>query len=188
MKKVSMFLLAVCALGLPVSAAEKFALDTGHSYMLFHVKHIGMGINYGRFNQFDGHVMVENGAPTSVEITVQADSIETAIERRDKHLRSPDFFNANQFATVTFKSTNIEEMGDKSWAIPGDFTMLGKTQEVSFEMKETGTGPHPRSGDTIIAYHATGSIKRSDYGMNYGIDNGVLADEVGLIISIETKG
>ena len=112
-KRVLMILLALSALVVPVSAADKFELDAGHSYMLFHVKHIGMGISYGRFNQFDGHVMVKDGVPTGLEMTVNAESIDTAIERRDKHLRSPDFFNANQFPTVTFKATNFEKTGDK---------------------------------------------------------------------------
>jgi len=180
------FLALTSLLAAPVSAGESFKVDNAHSSVLFHLMHMGMGVSYGRFNEFEGTVNFdENVSAMSFELSVKAGSVDTASERRDKHLRSPDFLNSNQFATVNFKSKKVERSGDKTLKVTGDFTMLGVTKEAVFEIKETGAGPHPRGG-FLRAYHATGVVKRSDFGMNYGLDNGALGDEITLIISLET--
>lgn len=177
--------LALALVAAPVSAGETYKVDAAHSSVLFHIKHMGMGISYGRFNQFEGSVTHDdNLSGMTFDLKVNAGSIDTASERRDKHLRSPDFLNANQFANVTFKSKKVERSSDKHLKVTGDFTMLGVTKEVVFDVEETGAGDHPRGGK-IRAYHATGVIKRSQYGMNYGLDNGALGDEITLIISLE---
>ena len=168
--------------------AGEYKIDLGHSYLMFAVKHMGAGMNYGRFNEFEGSINYDKANPSamSMNVTVKAESIDTGMERRDGHLRSPDFFNAKQFATVTFKSTKTEVKGDVMM-VTGDFTMLGVTKTVTFNMTHTGEGK-TRDGGALHGFQGTAKIKRSDYGMNYGIDNGALADEVELIVSVEVKG
>ncbi len=184
--KFGFALMALAMMAAPLAAGEKFTVDAGHSAVLFHVKHMGIGISYGRFNEFEGSVDYDkNASAMSFELSVKASSVDTAAERRDKHLRSPDFLNANQFANITFKSTKVERAGDNKLKVTGDFTMLGTTKQVTFDVEETGAGEHPRGG-FLRGYHAVGVIKRSEYGMTYGLDNGALADEITLIISLET--
>ena len=178
--------LAALALA-PLSAGEVFKIDPGHSSILFKVTHFNVSQVYGRFNQFEGSIDYDGQNPSAmkVNLVIKAESVDTAQERRDKHLRSPDFFNANQFGDITFTSTKVESAGEGEYHITGDLTILGVTKSVSAHIKETGSGDHPRGG-FLRGFSGTATIKRSDFNMSYGLDSGALSDEVDLIFSFET--
>lgn len=186
-------LLAFAALNLfpstgTVSAgAEEYTIDTGHSHLGFHIKHMNVSYVYGRFNEFEGKIKIDPQAPKaaemSFELKIKTEKIDTANDRRDKHLRSPDFFNAQQFPEATFKSTKVVAAGSK-WQVTGELTMLGVTKSVTAELEVAGHGPHPRGG-YMVGVHGTCTFKRSDFGMVYGLDTDALGDEVTLTISLE---
>lgn len=168
------------------SLAAEFAIDTVHSTILFNVKHMGVGVAYGRFNQFEGTINYDAANPSSAsfDVTINAESIDTGNEKRDGHLKNTDFFNAVEFPKVTFKSTAVVAEG-KTLKVSGDLTILGVTKPVTIEMSDLGQAD--ARGKILQGWHGTGTIKRSDFNMNYGIDNGALADEVNLIFSLESK-
>jgi polyisoprenoid-binding protein YceI len=164
--------------------AGTYKVDAIHSVAYFEVGHAG-GVSrfMGRFNDVAGDLVVDSGTKSKVKVDIKADSIDTKHEGLDKHLKSPDFFNAVQFPTISFASTaaNLTPNGDGTLA--GNLTMLGVTKPVTFKLKFIGTGPGPK-GDTRVGYVATSAIKRSDFGMKYGIPKAA-TDEVELRINIE---
>jgi polyisoprenoid-binding protein YceI len=175
------FLLAVglmVAAGLGLQAApETYAIDAVHSSVDFKIRHLGISWVQGSFGKFDGKVVFDAEKPeaSSVEITVQADSVDTRSEARDKHLKNEDFFNVSKYPTLTFKSIKVEKKGENTYEVTGDFTMLGVTKPLTFTM--TTSGPVEgmkketrRGGETEF------TIKRSDFGMKTSI--GPIGDEV----------
>lgn len=187
---VTMKLAIALAFGMvivPNTKAADFEIDNGHSAIMFNVVHFGVAKAYGRFNKFSGTVSFDEANPTatSIDLTILTDSVDTDNERRDKHLRNADFFNAVQFPEVTFKSTGVEMDGD-TMIVKGELTMLGTTKPVTATMNTMGSFDHPRGG-TLRGFFGKTTIKRSDFGMNYGIENGALANEVEIIFSFEAK-
>lgn len=162
-----------------------YAIDTGHSSVIFSIRHMGVGEFFGRFNIINGSFSIDPNelGSTSVEAEVEANSVDTANNGRDRHLKGGDFFDAGQFAKITFKSKKATKTGDTTFDLEGDFTMLGVKKSVTFKCEFTGKG-QGRSGE-IAGMIARTTIKRSDFKMNYGLANGALGDEVDLIISVE---
>ena len=164
---VLLALVGALALG-PVAAAApvNYEVDTVHSSLIFRIKHLDVGFTYGRFNDFSGKMVVDEASPagSSVEITAQIASVDTNNAKRDQHLRSPDFFNANQFPTMTYKSTAVSKSGDE-YSVQGNLTLHGVTKAVTIKMKKTGEGKDPR-GNELIGFEGTMTIKRSDFGMD----------------------
>jgi polyisoprenoid-binding protein YceI len=181
------FAFAAPRASLPTVAAapETFAIDTVHSTILFRIQHMGVSWSYGRFNDFSGTVVVDKEKPANskVEITIKTESIDTGNEMRDGHLRSADFFDAKQFGTATFTSKSVKPAGDKKATIAGDLSLHGVTKPVTLEAEETGRADSDKG--TVAGYHGTFTIRRSDFGMNYG--PGALGDEVFVTVSLEVK-
>lgn len=164
------------------TAADSFAVDLAHSHVLFRTKHLGLSYAHGRFNVFSGSFKL--GDSPSIRIEIDATSIDTQNEKRDGHLKGPDFFDSAQFPKTTFKSTKIEDQGDGKFAVTGDLELLGKSKKISFEATKIGEGPDPWEGFRA-GLHASFTFKRSDYGMSWGIENGSVGDEVFVEISLE---
>ncbi len=169
-----------------MEAGEAFKVDAGHSAVIYRIKHLGVAYNYGRFNGIEGSFHFDPSEPEASEISVEIDtaSVDSGIEKRDNHLRSPDFFNAKQFPTATFESTSVRKTGPSVYEVTGDFTLNGQTKPVTTTINLTGEGQDPwggyRSGiETVF------TIKRSDFGITYMVDNGGLADEVRLTVALE---
>ena len=118
---------------------------------------------------------------SSVELTVPVESVDTRNEKRDQHLKSPDFFNAAQFPTITFKSNKIEGTGD-TYKITGDLTIHGVTKPVTAEFKK-GAENKGQKGEVRGGGEARFTIKRSDYDMKFMV--GPLGDDVNIILSLE---
>lgn len=172
------FAFALSALG-----AESYKIDPVHSSVVFSVKHNGVTDFYGAFKDISGTVTFDaaDASKSSVELTVPVESIDTRSEKRDQHLKSPDFFNAKQFPAITFKSSKIEGSGE-SYKITGDLTIHGVTKPVTADFKRGADGKGGQ-GKTVGGGEARFAIKRSDYDMKFML--GPLGDEVNIILSLE---
>jgi polyisoprenoid-binding protein YceI len=157
------------------------AIDGVHSSVLFRIKHLGTSHAWGRFNDISGKLALDDKNP-SIEVQIKADSIDTGNAKRDQHLKSPDFFNARQFPTISFKSTRIQKQSDGKYAVDGTLKLHGVEQPLSVQLERAGSGKN-QQGTTIEGFDTTFKIKRSDYGMKFLLEG--LSDEVLLNISLE---
>jgi polyisoprenoid-binding protein YceI len=163
-------------------AAKTYKVDNAHSDMVFGAQHVGAGYVYGKFNEMSGEFSLGGGTP-SFKLTVQTASLDTGNENRDGHLKGPDFFNIRQFPTITFESKSAEQKGD-FWYVTGDVTMLGTTKQVTVPVRVLATDASFK-GNTLGAVHAEFTIQRSDFGMTWGVDKGIVSDEIKMIVSLE---
>jgi polyisoprenoid-binding protein YceI len=164
--------------------AGTYKVDPVHSVAYFEVGHAG-GISrfMGRFNDMSGELTVDTPEKSKIKVDVKVDSVDTKSEGLDKHLKSPDFFNAVQFPTLSFVSSTVTLNSAGEGTVAGNLTLHGVTKPVTFKLKEIGSGPGPR-GDSRVGYTASGTIKRSDFGIAYGIPKAA-TDDVDLRINIE---
>ncbi len=162
-----------------------YRIDSVHSFIIFRVKHMNTAYAYGRFNTFSGTIVVDekNPANSRIELEIDANSIDTGNSQRDDHLRSPDFFNTRQFPKITFKSTRVRKINDTTVEVTGNLTARGVTRPLTVRVQFTGKGRNPR-GQEIIGFETTFTIKRSQFGINYGLGGG-LDDEVRVTFSVE---
>ena len=169
-------------------AADTYQIDTAHSMILFRAKHKGVSYNYGRFNAFTGKITMDAAdvSKSTVEFEVKTASVDTANNKRDQHLRSPDFFSAKQFPVVTFKSTkvNMKEGTEDVLAVTGDLELLGVKKSITVDVAITGKGK-TQQGESLIGFESIFTINRSEFGMTYGV--GAVSDEIRLIVTIEAK-
>jgi polyisoprenoid-binding protein YceI len=179
---------ASLVLALPVQPAEaapmSYEIDGVHSAVHFSVNHLGTGTAWGRFNEVSGSFThdAEKPAGSSVQLTINAESVDSANEKRDQHLRSPDFFDAKQFPEITFKSTAVKEIAAGDLEITGDLTLRGVTKSVTVRADHVGEGKDPW-GNFRKGYDIVFSIAREDYGVSYM--KGGLGADVKIYISVE---
>src|ERR1700726_333847 len=183
MKPLTLFATLISAFVLSANAADTFKLDPVHSFVLFSVQHLGVANTYGRFNDISGVVVFDKESPSksSVELSVPVESLDTHNSIRDKSLKSPDFFDAKQFPTMTFKSTKVEGSGD-TLKVSGDLTIHGVTKPMIVDFKKGGEGKGV-FGEMRGGGETRFTIKRSDFGMNF--QQGAVGDEVNIILSLE---
>ena len=165
-------------------SAETYKLDPGHSSIVFRVKHLGIAYVYGRFNGPTGSFVFDESSPSKSAIEMQAETknIDTAVEKRDTHLKSPDFFNAGEYPLVSFKSSSVKKISGNTYEVSGDLTLLGKTRPITAEVHATGAGKDPW-GNFRMGFETSFSIKRSEFGMGFMM--GGVSDEVNLTVSVE---
>ncbi|MCB9876886.1 MAG: YceI family protein [Planctomycetes bacterium] len=160
-----------------------WVVDPVHSSVVFQVKHANASWFFGTFDKIEGAVTLDEAAPEkgSVTLTIPVDSVDTNDQKRDGHLKGPDFFNSAENPDITFTSTKIGKKGDKL-AVTGDLSMAGHTKSITMTVDKVGEGEFygARKG-----YLAMFTIKRSDFGMTYGVDKNVLGDEVSLHVGLE---
>lgn len=164
----------------------RYSIDPVHSTVIFKIRHMGVSDFYGRFNEVSGMVMVdaEKPAESMVKFTVPPAKVDTNNPDRDKHLRSADFFNADEFKTIEFDSTKVEAKGKDEFEVTGDLNMHGVKKSVTAHVKQVGFADTKQMG-VRVGYETTLTIKRSDFGMKMFLDNGALGDDVELIVSVE---
>ena len=180
---------AVLVIGLLVifsvsaSAAETYKLDPAHTSVVYRVKYSGVTFVYGRFNGPTGTFVFDEASPSksSIEMQVDANNIDTAVEKRDNHLKSPDFFDAGEHPLVTFKSTSVKKINSDTYQVTGNLTLLGKSRKLTVNAKHTGTGKDPW-GNFRRGFETSFTIKRSDFGMDFML--GGVSDEVGITVSV----
>ena len=185
--KIVVFVLALFLPGFSTNAlfaAETYNVDTAHTYVIFRVKHLGVGYSYGRFNGPTGKFVFDESTPSncSIEMQIKANDIDTMVDKRDNHLRSADFFNATEHPAISFKSTSVKKISDNMYEVAGNLTLLGNTRPISMKASDTGAGKDPW-GKFRRGFETTFTIKRSEFGMNFML-NGV-SDEVDITVSTE---
>ena len=175
--------LAVLALAAPVFAAESYKVDPVHSSAVFRIKHANVSYFAGRFNAPDGSFMLDEADPTksTFNVVLHVDKVDTANEKRDAHLKSPDFFNAKQYPTITFKSTSVKKGEGSTLQVTGDLTMHGVTKSITVPVELTGKGQFP-PGTQRAGVEATFIVKRSEFGMS-GMQ-GALGDDVKVLVGL----
>jgi polyisoprenoid-binding protein YceI len=146
-----------------------WTIDGGHSGIHFSVRHLVIAKVRGKFTKFRGTIELDEADLTRSQIDVSIDvaSVNTSEDTRDGHLRSGDFFDAEKFATATFKSTSITKNGD-AYLVKGDLSVRGVTKEVELHATFEGKGKDPR-GDERAAFQAKTSINREDWGMKFNM-------------------
>lgn len=192
MSHLSKLLLALLA-PLPVLAAPvTYTIDPVHSFPNFTVNHLGMTTLHGRFDRMTGKVVLDQASKTgSLEVKIQTASVTTGDDKRpagggrsrDEHLRTADFFNSAEFPEMVFKSTRLNFAGDKLESVEGTLTLLGVTKPVKLSVTSFNCGPHPFSKKPMCGAYVEGSIKRTDFGMKFGVP--AISDDVRLAISVE---
>ncbi|HLO41453.1 MAG TPA: YceI family protein, partial [Phycisphaerales bacterium] len=145
------------------------------------IKHLNVSWSYGRFNKFSGTYNIAEGG--SLDITVQAGSVDSGNSKRDEHLQGSDFFSAKEFPEITFKSSSLKKSGENTFEATGQLTFRGVTKDVTVAIEKTGEGPGMGGKGKLQGFEAKFKINRSEFGMNYM--PGGLSEEVYLIASIE---
>ena len=165
------------------TAAAELVVDPVHSSAWFRIKHANASWSTGAFNTLAGSVVWDAAAPekSSVSITIDVGSVDTNNAQRDEHLRSPDFFDAKQFPTATFKSTKVVKK-DKALAVTGDFTLHGVTKSITADVEHVGTGKGPQGGE-VTGFSAKVTLQRSEFGIK--TYPGMLGEEVTLLVDLE---
>lgn len=186
MKKFVLSLIAFAAAAASLPAQETvYQVDGVHSYVFARAIHFGAGRNYVRFNKISGSVSFNeaDASKSSVNIEIAADSLDSGNEKRDQHLKGPDFFNVKQFPTATFKSTKVEKKDDNTFNVTGDLTLHGKTKSVTTLFRIVGRGKSPQDGSPRLGGETMFTIKRTDFDMGFMV--GPLSDEVEILVAIE---
>ena len=179
--------LAITLSSTPVSAevasAGSYKIDPGHTTVLFTVSHLGTSNLVGRFNTVAGNLSLDPKGDSRVEVTIQTDSVDTNHEKRDVHLRGPDFFNAKQYPVMKFVSTKVSYNSEgEPVSVTGNLSLHGDTQSVTLDVKPVGAGNDPWGGYRA-GYDATTTIKRSAFGMNF-LPGGI-GDDISITLNIE---
>ena len=198
MKRNSRFLVSLALLAasaLPVLAeTEPFAFDKAHTLVGFRIRHFVSKVE-GRFKDFDGTMWIDRQNPSAsrVELTIRSASIDTAVEGRDKDLRSENFFDVAKFPTITFKSTKILPKGSDAYEVTGEFSMHGVTKTITVPVKHGGfLKMKGRNGVTEkTGFEISFPLNRKDFGIvwNRPLDTGgfMLSDDVDINVQVEAN-
>ena len=147
---------------------EKWSFDIVHSSINFTVRHMVVSKVRGRFTKWDGTLTMDERDPSggSVEVVIDAASVDTGVDQRDTHLRSADFFDVEHFPTLTFRSTRVEKAGAGALKVAGELTMHGVTRPVVLDVEYAGSAKDPWGG-VRAGFSARASLDRKDFGLLY---------------------
>ena len=143
-------------------------IDPSHSHIAFTVRHMMISKVRGRFETFNGTINFDEANPSSSSVQVEVDlnSIQTRDEKRDAHLKSPDFFDAEKFPTMTFASSRIEQVDEQNGRLVGNLTIKGISKEIVLDVEYAGTAKSPW-GSVSAGFSARGAINRKEWGLNW---------------------
>lgn len=169
----------------PTAAADTWTVDPVHSFVVFKIRHSGASNAYGMIHGPTGSFSIDaaNPSASSIEVTLQAEKVDTGNDKRDQHIRSKDFFNAKEFPTISFKSTSFKSAGADKYEVAGDLTFRGETKPITATLTTIGSGKG--MGGPVMGVEATFSIKRTDFGNKKYVAEGGLGDEVTLTVALE---
>jgi len=167
------------------AGTETYRIDAVHSNIGFRVRHLMSKVT-GRFGKVEGTVFINSQDLTksSVDVTIDVASVTTNDDKRDGHLKSPDFFDAARFPTITFKSTSIREVAKGRLEVTGVFTMKGVTKTLVLPITSLGTAADPWK-NIVAGFEGELKLNRQDYGVSYG--PGLVGDEVEIDLNVEAK-
>ncbi|PEN13289.1 polyisoprenoid-binding protein [Longibacter salinarum] len=166
-----------------------YQIDPAHTTLGFRIRHMGIAFVEGEFDTFEGTISynADSLAATSSNVTVQTTSIDTDVEKRDNHLRSADFFEVETYPEMTFTSTSVQPTAQNHFRLIGDLTIKGTTKEVVFDVESAG--PIQTDNGQRVGFHATTTIDRRDFGIDWGseLPGGIPAvgNEVQLVLDVE---
>jgi len=176
--------LAAAAAFPALAAPESYSVDSRHTFPSFEVNHLGFSTQRGRFNKTTGKITLDREAKTgTVEIEIDAASVDTGLDKLEEHLVGEDFFDVAKHPTLTFKSRSMTFNGDKPASVAGDFTMLGVTKPVTLTINAFNCGVHPINKKNVCGADASATLKRSEFGMTKYVPG--VSDEVKLHIQVE---
>ena len=165
-------------------AADSYSIDPQHTFAHFSVNHLGFSTMQGRFDKSSGKLTLNRAAKSgSVDVAIEASSITTGFGKRDDHLRSPDFFNVAEFPNLTYKSSAVKFKGDTPISVDGNLTLLGVTKPVTLTIHSFKCANHPMNKKELCGADASAQIKRSDFGMKFGLPN--VGDDIKLVFEVE---
>ncbi len=183
-------LLATTLFSLTLSAAAQttWHIDTAHSGVEFQIRHLGISNVRGSLSGVSGDVVWDesNVGNSHVTATIDAKTVNTGNDKRDEHLKSPDFFDVAKYPTLTFKSSSVKRAGDGKLQIVGDLTIAGQTKPVTLDV-DGPAAPQQVQGKTKSGFSATGLIKRSDFNFGQKYSAPMLSDEVKFTIDLEVS-
>jgi polyisoprenoid-binding protein YceI len=171
--------------GATSAQAASYAFDPAHTYVTFEIGHFGTSTNRGRFDKKEGKVELDRAAKSGkVEITVDTSSINTGFAAFTKHLQSDELFNVEKFPTMKFVANKFSFSGDKVTEVTGSLTLLGKTNPLTLKATNFNCYDNPMLKREVCGGDFEGTLDRTQYGMNYGIDWG-FPKNVRLIVQVE---
>ena len=177
-------LLAAGLLATAPALAQTYEVDTRHSHTSWSMPHLGLSTYRGKFTRASGKVTLDRAAKSGVvEITIDPASQQSGDERLDKHLASEDFFNVAKFPTIMFRSTKMHFNGEMPARVEGELTMLGIAKPVALQVNSFKCIQHPIRKQEVCGADATATIRRSEWGIKYGLPG--LIDDVKLDLQIE---
>lgn len=172
-----------------VSSAEpvEYEFDTVHSQIIFKINHLGFSNSFGKFPTFRGELTFDQDdwSNSSTKVEIKAASIDLENKKWNDHMKNADFFHVDKYSKLSFNSTKLEKTGDNTGVLHGDLTILDKTHPVSLDVTLNKAGIHPMSEQQHVGFSARGTIKRSEWGMTYGVP--AVADDVHIIIEVEAS-
>jgi len=187
MRKIIMKTILLAALPVSVMAADSFTIDPLHTFPNFTISHLGFSTMHGRFGKTTGKMTFDEAKGTgSVEVVIDAASVSTGFIKRDDHLRSPDFLNANEFPEITFKSTKAKIANDGTGMVDGNLTIAGVTKPVSLKVIRLHCGINPmdpKKQQYRCGFDAETSIKRSDFGVKFALP--AIGDDMNIALEVE---
>lgn len=169
---------------------QTWQLDTAHTTIGFTVRHMVVAKVHGRFTKFDGKLSLPDGdlGRGTVEVNIDANSIDTQVEARDNHLRSPDFFESGKFPHLTFRSTAVEKTGKDRYRVKGQLTIRDVTREVELDTEYLGKVTDPFGAEKVV-FSATTQIDRKAYGLtwNKAMETGgvLVADRIDIQLDVQ---
>lgn len=186
------FILPVIAAFVLVASAEparaeieNYTLENPHTQIIFSVNHLGFSNSYGKFLDYDGTIIFNRSEPekSKVDVVIKTASIDMAHDKWNEHLKNADFFDVEKFPEMTFKSTGIKVTGEKTADITGDLTIKGVTKPVTLTAVFNKADKHPMGDQYAAGFSADTTIKRSDFGITYGLP--MVGEDVKIHIEVE---
>jgi polyisoprenoid-binding protein YceI len=189
MTRLLLALALLCALTRPAAAAmERYAIDPGNFSIAFMVSHLGYARVLGQFLKGSGAFELDDEAEKlqNIRVEIDAESVFTNNAERDRHLRGTDFFAAREFPKISFTGTSVEKTGINRVRITGELTLIGRKRPLVIEATLNKLANYPMDHRRrTVGVSARAKLKRSDFGMTYGADNGLVGDEIELIFEFE---
>jgi polyisoprenoid-binding protein YceI len=184
-KRLSMFLVAALVLSASAFAqVQTWKIDPNHTAAQFSVRHMGISTVRGAFTKVSGSVDYDPSNPpkSTVEATIETTSVDTRVEMRDNDLRSPNWFDAAKYPTITFKSKSVQAAGDGKLKVTGDLTIHGVTKEVTLDVDGPSAPVTDPKGNVHVGASATTKINRTDFSVG---TNPMVGDEITITIDTE---
>ena len=189
-------LVAILGLAAPAHAKpEKYVIDPEHFSIAMSIRHIGYFDLIGLFTEGAGTFVFDETKPevSDIRVTIKSASFDSGHKKRDEHVRSADFLNAKEFPEMVFVGKSTEKTGDRTGRIHGALTLRGVTKPLTLDVVWVKSAEYPIGGGLfggkpyVTGINARGTLKRSNFGMTYGVDNGLVGDEVTLILGFEAR-